>query len=131
MKTLTIRFLFLILILAPAAIFAQANTLENLFQERRYFDLNDALEKLKTDASPELLFYRGAAANRFNKRETSIALLLQYIKKSGKDAPHLADAYEILADNYTKNFEYGKAADTYKFLLENFRARLDAEEIED
>jgi hypothetical protein len=131
MKTFSLKCLILIIVLAQAAVFAQTNELENLFQTRQYFDLRDAAAKRKGDGSPELLFYRGVVANRFNELEKSVALLRKYISKADKNAPHRADAYEILADNLTKEFEYAKAADAYKFLLDNFRATLAAEKIED
>jgi len=55
--------------------------------------------------------------------------LQKYLKKADKNSAHRADAYEILADNYTKEFRYGQAADTYKFLLDNFRQTLDAQRV--
>ncbi len=130
MKTFSLKCLFLILVLAPA-VFARDDKLENLFKTRQYFDLRDELAKRKNDDAPELLFYRGVVANRFSEHDASVKLLRKYIEKSDKQGPHRADAYEILADNYTKEFEYGKAAETYKFLLDNFRSTLDADKIED
>lgn len=128
MKSFSIKFL-LFLILAQAAIFAQTDELENLFRNFQHFDLRDGLEKRKNDDSTEILFYRGAVANRFDKTKESVRLLQKYIKKADKNATHLADAYELLGDNYTKQFQYGKAADAYKFLLDNYRGKLDAERI--
>ncbi len=129
MKNYAIKILFLTFVLVQATVFAQENELENLFRNFQHFDLRDALAKRQNDDSPEILFYRGAIANRFNEPAKSVKLLQKYIKKADKNTPHLADAYEILADNYTKEFEYGKAADAYKFLLDNFRGKLDAQRI--
>ena len=132
MKSFSIKFLLLVVLTQTAAVFAQAaDELDNLFRSFQHFDLRDALAKRKNNASPEILFYRGAVANRFNETENSIELLQKYIKKAGQNAPHLADAYELLADNYTKTFEYGKAADAYKSLLDNFRGKLEERRIKD
>lgn len=123
MKLFAVSFLFL-LVLANTAVFGQTNKINELFKSRQYFDLRDSLEKIKGDSN-DLLFYRGAVANRFNELEKSAKLLQRYIKNADKNSPLLADAYEILADNYTKEFEYGKAADTYKYLIDNFRGKVD------
>jgi hypothetical protein len=56
--------------------------------------------------------------------------LQKYLKKTASQSSHVADAYEILADNYSKVFQYGKSADAYKFLLENYRGKFDKERIE-
>lgn len=128
MKLFSIKF-FLFVLVANTTIFAQTSDLKNLFDNRQNFDLRDALLKRRNDNSTELLFYRGAVANRFDETEKSIKLLQNYLRKAGKNASHLVEAQEILADNYTKRFEYGKAADTYKFLIDNFRGKLDEERI--
>jgi hypothetical protein len=78
-----------------------------------------------------MIFYRGVVSNRFNDLEKSTALLRKYIKRAEKNAARLPDAYEILADNYTKTYEYGKAADTYKFLLDNYKDKLKTEKIKE
>ncbi|MBX7173828.1 MAG: retropepsin-like domain-containing protein [Pyrinomonadaceae bacterium] len=121
--------LFLFILLAKTAVFAQTDNLEDLFRNFRHFDLRDALAQRKNDNSTEVLFYRGAVANRFNETKRSAELLQKYFKKANKNATHLADAYEILADNFTKEFQYGKAADAYKFLLDNFRGKIDEQRI--
>ncbi|NIS37757.1 hypothetical protein GWN91_00890 [Candidatus Saccharibacteria bacterium] len=41
------------------------------------------------------------------------------------------DSYEMLADNYLKIFQYQKAAQTYSFILEKFKSRLDSAKIAD
>lgn len=128
MKLFSIRFL-LFAILTQTAVLAQNNDLENLFRNFQHFDLRDELAKHKNDNSTEILFYRGAVANRFNDTKKSAEFLQKYIKKADKSSVHLADAYELLADNYTKEFQYGKAADAYKFLIDNFRGKLDAQRI--
>jgi tetratricopeptide (TPR) repeat protein len=128
MKSFSFMFLILAFV-ANTTVFAQSNDLEDLFRNFQHFDLRDEVAKRKNDQSPEFLFYRGAIANRFNDTRQSTELLQKYLKKTDKTAAHRADAYEILADNYTKEFRYAKAAETYKFLLDNFRETLDAQRI--
>jgi tetratricopeptide (TPR) repeat protein len=128
MKSFSI-ILLLFVFLTQTPIFAQTSDLETLFRNFRHFDLRDELAKRKNDKSNEILFYRGAVANRFDETKKSAELLQKYIKKADKNSSHLADAYELLADNYTKQSQYGKAADTYKFLLDNFRDKLEANRI--
>lgn len=128
MKSFSISFLLFVL-LTQNAVFAQTSNLETLFRNFQHFDLRDELTKHKNDSSNEVLFYQGAIANRFDDTKKSTKLLQKYIKKADKNSIHLVDAYELLADNYTKETQYGKAADTYKFLLDNFRGKIEAERI--
>jgi len=129
MKSLLVK-LSVALVMLSAQISASAQpALESLYRNRQYFDLRDELVKYPRDNSPELLFYRGVAANRFNRLAESIEFLQKYLESS--DAKNPVDAYETLADSYAKNYEYGKSADVYKILLERFKDRLDAEKIAD
>lgn len=129
MKNRSVKFLFLLFAAAQISVYAQTETLKDLYDKRQYFDLRDAVEKQSKDNPAEIIFYRGAIANRFNAAEKSVSLLQEYIKKSDKAAANLADAYETLANDYTKLYEYGKAADVYKFLIDNFKDKLEAEKI--
>jgi hypothetical protein len=129
MKNLLVKLLVaLVMLSAQISVFAQP-ALESLYRNKQYFDLRDELVKYAKETSPELLFYRGAAANRFNRLAESIGFLQKYLEI--EDTKNLVDAYEILADNYAKNYEYGKSADIYKILLERFKDRLDAEKVAD
>lgn len=129
MKNHSIKFLFLIIVLAQFPIFAQTSALESAFEKRQYFDLRDYLATLPKNDSTETLFYRGVVANRFNDLKKSVSLLQDFIKRADKNNSHLPDAYETLADSYTKTYDYGKAADAYKFLTDNFKGKLEADKI--
>lgn len=129
MKIFSCKLLFTIIALAQISVFAQADELKSLYEKRHYFDLRDAAAMRSKDNSDEILFYRGVVANRFNDLKESVSLLQKYVKKADKNSAHLADAYETLADSYTKTHEYGKAADTYKFLIDNFKGKLEADRI--
>ncbi len=128
MKTYSIKILFFSLFLLQVFVFAgEASKLENFYEKRQYFELRDELAKLKNDKTPDVLFYRAAVANKFNQPEKSIEYLQKFLKKDG-ESKNLRGGYELLADNYTKTYEYGKAADTYKILIDRFSGKItDAE----
>ncbi len=129
MKKFSIFFALIFLTFsARFSMFAQS-PLEKLFQDKQYFELRDELAKREKENSPELLFYRGIVANRFNQLQKSAALLQKYLKSG--DRKHLRDAYETLADNDTRTYDYGKAADVYKLILEKFKTELDDTEKKD
>ena len=130
MKNYSVKILFVIVVLAQISIYAQPGAFETAYDKRQWFDLRDRVLQLGAkDESTEMLFYRGVVANRFNDLKESTALLQKYVKRAEKSAAHLPDAYEILADNYTKTYGYGKAAATYKFLIDNYQEKLEAERI--
>lgn len=120
---MTKRFTLSLLIAAflPAFAFAQGN-LEQLYTNRQFFDLRDAVEKGAKPLPPDYLFYRAAVANRFNDPNGSILFLNKFLKLKIGDDQRMQEAYELLADNYVKTFQYGKAAATYKFLEQKYKA---------
>ncbi len=129
MNNYLINFLLLLLVtFAQVPVFAQSS-LESLYQNKQFFDLRDELAKRSKENSPALLFYRGIIANRFNENKESIEFLQKYLQSD--DAKNQVDAYETLADDYAKTYEYSKSADIYKILLERFKDELDAEKIAD
>lgn len=107
--------------------------LKSLYDSKQYFDLRDALLTRRDDRSAELLFYRGAVSNKFNRPEESIVQLRGYLRKAseGANAGLVKDGYELLADNYVKTYRYRKAAEAYRALLARFAGRLDAKETAD
>lgn len=125
---------FLIILLCFTALnaFGQSN-LETLYRNHRFFELRDETKKSAYDTSPNILFYRGAVANKFNQSLDSIALLQKYLKTAKKEtnAKTIADAYEILSDNYIKTYQYANAADALKTLSTDFKDVLDPDEVKD
>lgn len=115
---------FLIIALAQSAVLAQSE-LDNLYETRQYFVLRDKLVNLSGEASPEILFYRGFIANRFNEPEKSVSYLNKYVKRAAPAAKNLRSAYEILADNYSKTYHYQKSAEIYKLLIEKYKGKID------
>ena len=107
--------------------------LQRLYTERQYFELRDRLQEFPDSDSPELLFYKGAVANIFNRLPESIEHLEEYLKKSGKagSGRWTREAYRLLADNYRKSFQYGKAADHFEKILILFREELNEKELLD
>lgn len=128
MKNPSYYLLFVLLLVLPLNVRTQTTKLQVLYQTKQFFDLRDEVAKQRNDKNADNLFYRGAVANKFNKIETSIALLQNFLKRF-KDNSLRRDALELLADDYIKIYQYAKAADTYKMLLENYRAELGADKI--
>jgi predicted aspartyl protease len=118
-KRLTLT-LFLIAAFAPTLAFAQGN-FEQLYKNKQFFDLRDAVEKAAKPLPPDYLFYRAAVANRFNDPKGSISFLDTFLKLRIGSDERIQEAYELLADNYVKTFQYGKAAAAYKFLEQKYK----------
>lgn len=99
--------------------------LKQIYDRKQYFDLRDELSNYN-DRTTELLFYRGAVSNKFNRLSSAISYLQNYLKRvRGKNDAWLADCYELLADSYLKSYEYRKAAEVHKTLIALFRERGD------
>lgn len=124
MKRNTLAFAIILVVWGGTAASAQTS-FADLLKNRRYFELRDAVTAERI-ASKDSLFYRGIVANRFNRPDDSIALLERYLRSG--NAENQREAYETLADNYVRTYRYGKAADTYKLLLDRFKGSLSAEE---
>ncbi len=96
-----------------------SSELDPLFRQKRFFELRDNLAKYDGEKSPELLFYRGAVANKFNRMRESIELLQTYLQTANPNGEKLRDCYEILGDNYAKNYQYRLAGEKFGWLIEN------------
>lgn len=99
-----------------------------LYKAHRYFELHDALAEMKNDASPELNFFRAAAANTDNRLNEAIVGLLGYLQSGPSDTPRplARDAWINLANTYCRAGQYRKAGEAYRLILERFGAELDA-----
>lgn len=120
--------LFVGLLLLQSSLLGQ-KSLDVLYETRQYFDLRDSLAGKPIGKPADLLFYRGVVANRFNRNIDAIRYFQQYLKSG--DTKNMVEAYEELADSYTKIDQYGKAAETYKILIERFKDKISAEKLAD
>lgn len=116
MKNFGIKLLIIFIFAVSGMPVTARPSLESLLKERQYFDLRDQVRTRSRETSPELFFYRGAVANRFNQPAESIALLEKYVRRAG--AANSRQAREMLADNYLRTYQYGKAADAYRTLMD-------------
>lgn len=105
--------------------------LKQLYDQKRYFELRDAVESYRGDEGARMLFFRGAVANLLNRPRTSTKYLKQYVARAGADDEWLSEAYTLLADDFVKLYEYGQAADAYRTTLERFKQTLKPGEVED
>jgi hypothetical protein len=104
--------------------------LNQLYESKQFFALRDALKKVGNDESADVLFFRGAVDNKFNRVKESIAQLERYLGsvRSKSDAPLLKECYELLADGYLKTYCYRQAAETYLTILRRYSETLSAKE---
>jgi hypothetical protein len=122
---------FLTIAFSSNSVFAQDvyAPLEELFRNKQFFDLRDQVAKQGNVASSEMLFYRGAVANKFNRLQDSIQLLQGYLKTAKDNDKYLQDCFELLADDYVRTYQYAKAAEAFKLLLDKFKAKMDADKL--
>lgn len=104
--------------------------LKDLYDQKHYFDLRDEVQKYDNLKSVELLFYRGAVGNKFNQIESSIRYLNEFINQK-KNTQLMLEAYELLADNYRKSYQYKKASEIYGKILSGFKDEIDKDDIKD
>jgi hypothetical protein len=109
----------------------QLARLKKLYDQKRFFQLRDAVESDGGKAGRKILFYRGAIANIFYQPQVSAGYLNRYISQAAPDDELLTEAYTLLADDFVKLSEYGKAADTYRTILDHFKHALKQDETGD
>jgi len=100
-------------------------------QELKELRLDDLEARLPTmEQGHERDYFAGVLANRAGHVQESIELLkssLSSIRTSRPD--RAAVALQALADDYTKSFQYGDAAQVYEDLLTHFATQLAPEEL--
>jgi hypothetical protein len=123
--------------LCQTAAFVPAQTafpeLQKLYAQKKYFELRQEIRRFDHMQRPELLFFRGAIDNIFNRLPSSIHKLLGYLEAAGDSGPaeRTRKCLELLADSYRKSFQYSKAADMNEKILILYREVLEPEEKED
>ncbi|MEW6127960.1 MAG: retropepsin-like aspartic protease [Acidobacteriota bacterium] len=120
--------LLLILFFTQQAFSVTTAELQDLYDQKQYFDLRDKLREFQNDQSNEVIFFRGAIANKFNSPQESIALLNRFLKNASPKDERLKDCYLLFADNYAKTFQYAKAAESYQTLLRKFSGEMDGKD---
>jgi hypothetical protein len=98
--------------------------LETWVQQKDYLNLERSLDQNLPPADAD--FFRGIAANRKNRIAESIRLLQPLAAKLAAQPPtwREQELLRTLADDYSKNFDYGKSADTYAALLKRYENTL-------
>src|SRR5688500_3656922 len=89
----------------------QQTTLADLYAKKDYFALRNAVVRAST---PDIAFYRGVVANKFNRLDESIRELNRYLAQPKTDPKLIGEARSLLCDSYHRAFDYGKAADAYR-----------------
>jgi len=100
-------------------------------QELKEFRLDDLEARLATmEPGSERDYFAGVLANREGHILESIQLLNSVLPSIRRSRPDRAVvALQALADDYTKSFQYGDAAQAYGDLLTHFSSQLEPEEL--
>jgi len=125
MKKLLFPFLFIIPILAKAA---PCDSLQQYLDQANYFKLRTALTDPNCKAAPLFKSYcRVFMYNAFNQNIRSIALAdsLLNIPNSTLDNKQLASLWELEVDNYSKTYEYKKAAECGDVIISKYPKNVD------
>lgn len=123
-----------VLVVSSGAALAQArrpgeiSRLKQLYDRKHYFELREAVGSYHGKADAKLLFFRGAVADIFYQPQTSIRYLNRYLAQAVDDE-WLLDAYTLLADDFIKIYDYAKAADTYRTILDRLKQKMEPAEI--
>lgn len=99
-----------------------SQTLDELYKNRQYFELKEAVGKKTNSPQAGYLFYKAVSANRFNDPKASINYLLKFLKQKETGGTLFKEGHELLADNYVKTCQYAKAAAAYRYLQEKYKA---------
>jgi hypothetical protein len=105
--------------------------LDRLLDERRFFELRDALRGTDTSASLDALFFRGVTASRFNRIDEALRLLTTFLDRSGTEAltAHVREAYASIADLHRRQHRYGALVDSRRRMMTAFQTRLTSSEL--
>ncbi len=113
--------------------------LGRLYKDHRYFELRDAVKSMRGTSSREFEFYKGAVDNIFNRIDSAIAHLWNYLDSAqaavaaaglpaGRDLALEKEAWILLADSYWRSGRFRKSAEAQRVILERFGTTLDAGE---
>lgn len=100
---------------------------KDLYDKKQFFDLRDELKSVENESSGEILFFKGAVENKFNKPVESINLLRKFLDEKPLNKELVRESYSLLADNFVKTYRYKQAAETLKTILQKFSDTLDKE----
>jgi len=105
------------------------NRLSELLQNKRFFDLQKELDKVKNDLSEDkILFYDLQIQNAFcnGKQSNKYADLLLNKHRKVLNDTMLVEVLTTQASNYTINYQYKEATEAYKTILEQYSNVLDS-----
>jgi len=123
----------LLLLLFAAPLFSQHRSsvasLDTLIEQKDYLELERRLNHHPGGEDGD--FFRGIVANRKNAVPESIRLLEPLVAKLAPKRPtwREQELLRTLADDYSKNFDYAKSADTFAVLLKRYNKTLPPEQL--
>jgi len=110
---------------AVAARQPAANPVERLvrlYEDRRYFELRDALALIKDDPSIDVQFFRGAVDQVFNRLDSAVSRLRSYLLATEKRPARMMtkEAWALLADAFRRLGRYREATEAFREILDRF-----------
>lgn len=136
MKKIPAAALILVLAAAASAGPGQPKTadplerLARLYEDSRYFEFRDAVARMEDHPSPEMEFFRGAVDEVFNRLDSAVSRLRNYLSSAGKGpARRMAkEAWVLLADAFRRAGRYREAGEARREILARFGPALSREE---
>jgi hypothetical protein len=104
--------------------------LARLYEDSRYFELRDAVAQMEDHPSPEMEFYRGAVDEVFNRLDSAVSRLRNYLRSAGKGPARMMakEAWVLLADAFRRAGRYREAGEARREILDRFGPVLSQEE---
>jgi hypothetical protein len=104
--------------------------LARLYGSSRFFDLRKALDELQDDPSIDVVFFRAAVDQVFNRSDLAISRLRGYIAATGNGPARslIKESWVLLADAFRRLGRYREAAESWRELVDRFGPALDPEE---
>jgi hypothetical protein len=101
-----------------------------LYAGGRYFELRDTLAGMTGNPFPEIEFFRAAADNAFNRLDSAVRRIGDYLAGESPDSPRplAKEAWILLADTYRRSGRYRESAEAQRTILDRFGNELSLSE---
>lgn len=101
-----------------------------LYAGGRFFELRDTLAGMTGNPFPEIEFFRAAADNAFNRLDSALRRIGDYLEGESPDSPRplTKEAWILRADIYRRSGRYRESAEAQRTILDRFGDELSLSE---